>query len=129
VKKILVVDDEQEILNLFRRFLSRLGYDATVTDSWETALQKFADEVFDLIILDVHMPGKDGFQLAKEIKKAKPGQKILMITGLGAGDAYKYLSSTEVDVTELLYKPFSVQKLELIVTKILADMENGIEEK
>ena len=77
MKKILVVDDEQEILNLFKRFLSRLGYDATVTDSWETALQKFADEVFDLIILDVHMPGKDGFQLAKEIKNAKPEQKIL----------------------------------------------------
>ena len=121
MKKILVVDDEVEVLNVFERFLDQLGYDPEVLDKWEEALERFQDEHFDLVILDVHMPGKDGFHLAKEMKDIKPDQKILMITGLSAGDAYQYLSSLdeEFDVNEVLYKPFTMKKVKKILTKIL----------
>jgi DNA-binding response OmpR family regulator len=121
MKKILVVDDEVEVLNVFERFLDQLGYDPEVLDKWEEALELFQEEHFDLVILDVHMPGKDGFQIAKEMKELKPEQKILMITGLSAGDAYQYLSSLdeEFDVNEVLYKPFTMKKVKKILTKIL----------
>ena len=119
MKTILVVDDEKDILNFFHRFLSKLGHEAVLTDSWETALEKFNEESFDLVILDVHMPGRDGFQIAKEMRLSKPDQKILVITGLGAGDVYKYFSSSEIDVTEILYKPFKIKKASAIISRIL----------
>ena len=121
MKKILVVDDEVEVLSVFERFLDQLGYDPEVLDKWEEALERFQEEHFDLVILDVHMPGKDGFHLAKEMKELKPEQKILMITGLSAGDAYRYLASLdeEFNVNEVLYKPFTMKKVKKILTKIL----------
>jgi len=119
MKTILVVDDEKDVLTFFQRFLSKLGHEAVLTDSWETALEKFYDERFDLVILDVHMPGRDGFQIAKEMRQSKPDQKILIITGLSAGDVYKYFSSSEIDVTEILYKPFKIKKISAIISRIL----------
>ena len=119
MKKIMVVDDEQEVLSVFKRFLEKTGYEPTVTDSWEEALSKFSKERFDLIILDVHMPGRDGFQIAKEMKDKKPYQKIVIITGLDPGEAYGYLSSVDVDVNEILYKPFSIKKVTQMITRVL----------
>ena len=118
-KKILVVDDEQEILKMMERFISKLGYDVVVADNWESAIQAFSEDSYHLVILDVHMPGRDGFQIAKEIKIANPDQKIMIMTGLSAGEAYSYLASVEVDVNQILYKPFDINKLREIVTKLL----------
>ena len=119
MKRILVVDDEKEILSILQRFFDKLGYESYTTDSWETALERFYDEAFDLVVLDVHMPGRDGFQIAKEMKVSKPDQKILIITGLDPGEAYKYLSEVDVDVCDVLYKPFSFGKMKKIITKTI----------
>ncbi len=72
MKRILIVDDEKDILDFFKRFLTKIGLDPDITDSWEMALEKFHAEPYDLVILDVHMPGRDGFQIAKEMRKTKP---------------------------------------------------------
>ena len=119
MKRILIVDDEKEILDFFKRFLTKIGYDPEITDSWEVALEKFHAETYDLVILDVHMPGRDGFQIAKEMRMAKSEQKILVVTGLGAGEVYQYFSSAEIDVNEIMYKPFTIQKASAIITRIL----------
>jgi DNA-binding NtrC family response regulator len=119
MKKILVVDDEKEILSFFKRFLKSLKYEPFVTDSWETAMDTFSKESFDLVILDVHMPGRDGFQVAKEMKDVRPDQQILIMTGLDAGEAYQYLRKTDVEVTEVIYKPFQLDKVRLIIEDIL----------
>lgn len=118
--KILIIDDEEEILKLMRRFLGHLNYEAVTTESWEEGLELFRNEDFRLVILDVNMPGRDGFHVASDIRSIKPEQKIIIITGLGPGEAYRYLSSLEdVDVNEILYKPFSLRKLEKIVSRAL----------
>jgi len=122
LKKVLIIDDEEGVLALMQRFLTRLGYESSVTTSWEEGLELFKNEFFALVILDVNMPGKDGFHVAKEIKQLRPGQKILIITGLGPGEAYSYLSKLEdVDVSEILYKPFNFSKLKRIISNALGD--------
>ncbi len=118
--KVLIIDDEQDILNLLERFFIRLKLEPVTTDSWEEGLRLFREKDFPLVVLDVNMPGRDGFHVAEDLKRMKPNQKIIIITGLGPGEAYQYLSALEnVDVNDILYKPFKLKKLEKIVTKAL----------
>jgi CheY-like chemotaxis protein len=119
--KVLVIDDEQEVLRTLKRQLEHLGFDTETTDSWETGLDRFTHQQYDLVVLDVHMPGIDGFRLARRMKKEKPNQKILIMTGLSAGEAFKYLEDADVDVDEILYKPFSFQKIREILQNIFTE--------
>lgn len=123
MKRVLVVDDEKEVLYVFERVLEQMGHESVVCDSWETALEQFYDEAFDLVILDVHMPGRDGFQIAKEMRSAKPKQRIMIVTGLDAGQAFSYFQAAGVDVNEILYKPFSIPKVKNLITKVMDSPE------
>ena len=73
-QRILVIDDDTQILNVLKGFLTHMGYEAIVTDSWEEGIRLFEKEEFSLIILDVHMPGRDGFQVARELKTKNTDQ-------------------------------------------------------
>ena len=118
-QRILVIDDDTQILNVLKGFLTHMGYEAIVTDSWEEGIRLFEKEEFSLIILDVHMPGRDGFQVARELKTKNTDQKIVIITGLQAGEVYKKLKATEVDFNAILYKPFTAQKMEEVLADLL----------
>jgi two-component system response regulator (stage 0 sporulation protein F) len=80
-KKILIVDDETEIVDFLSRFLNRLGLTAIKANSGEEALKKYSQEKPDFIFLDIQMPDKDGLTILKEIKKIDSAVKIIMITG------------------------------------------------
>ena len=67
-EKILVVDDEADILELVRYNLSREGYHVTGTLSGEDALRKVRSDPFDLIVLDLMLPGRDGLDICREIR-------------------------------------------------------------
>lgn len=122
MKKVLIIDDEERILELMNRFITRLGYEAVTTASWEEGIELFKNDFFALVILDVNMPGRDGFHVARDMNALRPGQKIIIITGLGPGQAYEYLSKLEdVDISEILYKPFDFKKLKQIITRTLCD--------
>ena len=121
MKKFLVIDDEQVMLKLLQRYSERLDFIPTLCGTWEEGMKQFYKNTYDLVVLDIHMPGRDGFQLAKEIREAKPEQLILIITGLGAGEVYAYYSSNEneVDFNEIIYKPFSFEKFQEIVSSLV----------
>ena len=65
---ILVVDDEEDILELVRLHLARDGYTVTLAATGEEALKKARRERFDLIVLDLMLPGMDGLEVAKALK-------------------------------------------------------------
>jgi DNA-binding response OmpR family regulator len=117
--KILVIDDEESILKIIDRFLTDLGFQVTLANTWEKGLETFFQSEFDLIILDIFMPGRDGFELAKEMRLTRPDQKILIITGLDAGDVYKHLRAHEAEFSDILYKPFSFEKIKTVVTAVM----------
>ena len=119
MEKILVVDDELEILKIMRRFIVHLDYEPVVFDKWQEAMTEFSRHDFALVLLDVNMPDKDGFELAGEMKLEKPDQKIVIITGLGPGSAYKYLSTKDVQVDDILYKPFTFETMKTLFKKVL----------
>ncbi|HBT39031.1 MAG: Response regulator receiver protein [Thermotoga sp. 50_1627] len=93
--RILVVDDEENIRLLLSEELTDEGYEVDTAMNAEECLQKCRQESFDLVILDIEMPGKNGIEVAGELRKQQPGLKIVLLT---AYSHYKYdLSSWAAD--------------------------------
>ena len=111
MKKVLIVDDEPIVLDVLQRILSRLGYNAVVADTGEDAMEKYSEQSFDIVILDVLMPRKNGFEIAQEMKQLKSDQKIVMITGLGPFVNRYIPESDQTDIDEILAKPFSYENV------------------
>ncbi|MBN1781438.1 response regulator [bacterium] len=116
----LVIDDDDCILRLMHRMLEKIGFSVDCCNTWESGMECFYRESYELAILDIHMPGRDGFQLAQEMRQKKPEQKILIITGLGAGEVYRHLTASEnTDFNDILYKPFSFDKIKSVIGAVL----------
>ena len=111
-EKILVVDDEADILELVRYNLSREGYHVTGTLTGEDALRKVRSDPFDLIILDLMLPGRDGIEICQQMRQVSD-VPIIMITSR-VGDKHR-ARAIELGVNDYLGKPYQdAQLLEAI---------------
>ena len=79
--RVLIVDDEEEFVQALSERLTIRDYDVTGSLSGEDALDKLRHYNFDVVILDVKMPGKDGVDVLKEMKGIKPLTEVIMLTG------------------------------------------------
>jgi DNA-binding response OmpR family regulator len=79
-KRILIIDDEQDIVDIFRISLEDNGFKTDTYTDPILAYQNFRDGQYDLVILDVKMPGVDGFNLYQKIKKTDGKVKIIFLT-------------------------------------------------
>ncbi len=79
--KVLIVDDELDFLDTIVKRLKKRGIDATGVDSGYRAVELLKSVEYDVVILDVKMPGMDGLDTLKEIKKRKPMVEVIMLTG------------------------------------------------
>jgi CheY-like chemotaxis protein len=119
MKRVLVVDDEPVVLEVLQRILNKIGYETEITDSGNSALQVFSQRQFDLVLLDVLMPEVNGFQIACEMRRRKPEQKIVIVTGLGADMEGENHDFPRTRIDHVLYKPFSFEKVKTIVDRAL----------
>lgn len=108
-KKILIVDDEEGIRYTFKAFLSREGFEVKTAGSYEEALSLLEQKGFDLLIADVILGDRPGFELIDEARKKGISFKIIVITGYpneeGAG------SASRVGAFGYLSKPIDKNKL------------------
>jgi CheY-like chemotaxis protein len=81
--KVLMVDDEEQFRSTTKKILNRRGFETVLAGSGEEAIDKLAENP-DVVILDIKMPGMDGHQALKEIKKHSPDLPVIMLTGHGA---------------------------------------------
>jgi two-component system, OmpR family, alkaline phosphatase synthesis response regulator PhoP len=118
-ERILVVEDEEDILELVRYNLVKEGYQATGALTGEDALKKARAEVFDLIVLDLMLPGIDGLDVAKKLKgDQKTGHfPILMLTA--KGEEADIVTGLELGADDYVTKPFSPRVLIARVRAIL----------
>ncbi|MBW1780886.1 MAG: response regulator [Deltaproteobacteria bacterium] len=79
--RVLLVDDEEEFVQALAERLSIRDYDATISLSGEDAIEKLNHYNFDVVILDVRMPGMDGTEALREMKRIKPLTEVIMLTG------------------------------------------------
>jgi len=118
-ERILVVEDEEDILELVRYNLVKEGYQVTGALTGEDALKKARTEMFDLIVLDLMLPGIDGLDVAKKLKSGqKTGQvPILMLTA--KGEEADIVTGLELGADDYVTKPFSPRVLIARVRAIL----------
>ena len=118
-ERILVVDDEEDILELVRFHLAREGYQLTLAATGEEALKKAKDETFDLIVLDLMLPGLDGLEVAKALKAdaRNKGAPIVMLTA--KGEDADVVTGLEIGADDYITKPFSPRVLTARIKAVL----------
>jgi two-component system cell cycle response regulator len=109
--RVLIVDDDSNTLEILRRWLSREGYEIVSADNGSAGLEALASGVFDVIVLDVMMPGMDGLQVCERLR-ANPAWRAIPVVLLTAKDDIETRArGMLLGVSEYLTKP--VNKLEL----------------
>jgi DNA-binding NtrC family response regulator len=107
--KVLIVDDEQKFLNYLSKRLDLREYDVTSSLNGEDAVEKVKIHDFDVIILDVLMPGMDGIEVLREIKKIKPLTEVIMLTGHASVESG--VEGMKLGAYDYLMKPCETEEL------------------
>lgn len=118
-EKILVVDDEKDILELIEYNLSKNGYTVNTAASGEDALEMIKDNDYDLIMLDLMLPGVDGFDICKIIKSDKQKSKIPIVMVTARSEEADRVAGLEIGADHYVTKPFSPRELLAIVKATL----------
>jgi len=113
---ILVVDDDDRIRELVKEYLNEKGFVVSTANNAEEAKIKLEYFKFDLIVLDVMMPGQNGFELTKEIKK-KSSVSIILLTA--KGEVENRIEGLELGADDYLGKPFDPKELLLRIKNII----------
>lgn len=123
-RKVLFADDEEKMLNLVRMYLEKEGYQVEGVGDGENAVALATRNQYDLIILDVMMPGKDGLTACKEIRRVSQ-VPIIMLTA--RGDEIDRVLGFELGADDYVVKPFSPRELVARVKALLrrARGDNG----
>jgi len=117
---ILVVDDESAIRENLELLLSDANYKVTLAENGTEGLKKLESEFFDLVLLDVMMPDKNGLEVLKEIHLSSPETAIIMITAFGTIE--NAVSAIRAGAADYVTKPWDNEKL-------LLDIRNGIQQR
>lgn len=123
-KRVLVVDDDQEIRELLDEYLTKHNYDVTLAAEGEEMKQKLNEAYPDLILLDVMMPGDDGFTLCQHIRKSS-NVPIIMLTAVS--DEMDQIIGLEIGADDYIAKPFSPRQLIARIKALLRRTQNSNE--
>jgi len=114
--RILVIEDESDILEILRSFLTSQGYEVITTTSGTEGLRQFTEVEPDLVLLDVILPGKNGWEVLKEIR-TQSDIPVIMLTALGrVDDKVKGLSQGADDYIQ---KPFDLEEMKARIEAVL----------
>lgn len=114
---ILIVDDEPSILQTLGGLLSDEGFEVTTAANGYEALKIIDTESPDLVLLDIWMPGIDGIETLKEIKKGNPTIQVIIITGHGTIETA--VNATKLGAYDLIEKPLSIDKVIVAINNAL----------
>ena len=117
---ILVVDDDDIVREVFKEFLEIDKHDVCLAESGDLA-QEFAEKKqYDLIIVDIIMPGKEGLDTIKDLLSCQPNCKVIACTGKNYQDGYNSLRAAEVvGACGVLQKPFTLSDLQELLKSTL----------
>ena len=113
--RVLIVDDEEEFVQSLSERLTIRDFDVTTSLSGEDALKKLKGYNFDLVILDVAMPGMDGVEVLREIKRIKPLTEVIMLTGHATVEAA--IEGMKLGALDFLMKPCETEELVAKINK------------
>ncbi|AVQ28522.1 MULTISPECIES: response regulator transcription factor [Fusobacterium] len=122
MKKILIVEDEMEIRNILKLYLLKEGYDVTEAEDGEVAIKLFYEKPFDLVILDIMLPKKDGWSVLREIKKYSSVPVMILSA---RDDDEDELFGFEIGTDEYITKPFNNKILLARIKALIKNTSNN----
>jgi DNA-binding response OmpR family regulator len=122
---ILIVEDEVAILTGLKDVFVFHGYDVDSAETGPVGLQKALSGTFDLILLDVMLPGLSGFEICEQVREQNPDQPIIMLTAKSSDD--DIIQGLALGADDYVTKPFSVAQLVLRVQAVLRRSHIGTE--
>ena len=117
VKRILVVEDEDNTRHALTKLLTREGYLVEGVANGYEALSYLRRQSVNLIVTDIKMPRMDGITFLRELNKNFPKSNVIMITAYGGVDSY--LEAMNLGAFEYINKPVQIEELKIIMEKIL----------
>ncbi|MBI5408544.1 MAG: response regulator [Nitrospirae bacterium] len=122
-EKVLVVDDVEIVFSAFKEELGEFGYEVDTALSGEMAVEKARAKKYDVIFIDMVMPGMDGIQTCRALKQITPDSKLIAMTG----QIYSGLANKELEFVKAggkvfyLYKPFQTGEILEATVKALSE--------
>ena len=113
--RVLLVDDEEQFLDALSERLAIRDYEITTSLNGEDALEKIKQYNYDVVILDVAMPGTDGIEVLREIRKLKPLTEVIMLSGQGTVDTA--IEGMKLGAFDFLLKPCDTEDLDIKIKK------------
>lgn len=129
MKKILLVEDETHVVSFIKKGLTEEGFDVTVAFDGTTGLQLFDANYFDIVILDIMLPDKNGLEVCREIRKTNNSIPVLFLTALGTAE--NIVLGLETGADDYLVKPFKFIELVARIRTLLrrsSDNSNSLPE-
>lgn len=124
--RILIADDNKQILSVLKAYAERSGYTVDTTTDGDEALYMAQLVAYDVLLLDVMMPGKDGFEICREVRKTS-NVPILMITA--RGEDYDKIMGLAIGADDYIVKPFSPGEVMARIRAVLRRTENTFDGK
>ncbi len=121
--KMLIADDNEAILEILTAFADEAGYSVTTARDGDEALDKFRADEFDVVLLDVMMPKKDGFEVCREIRETS-NVPVLMVTA--RGEDYDRIMGLDIGADDYIVKPFSAAEVMARVRAIMRRLERPV---
>ena len=112
----MVIDDEPEICNILKEFLEGLGYQVLTAHSGPEGLNLISQNVVDVLILDLNMPGMHGLEVLKKVKYTYPDISVIVLTGFPSIDTA--VESMKLGAYDYLIKPIDFKRLEVVLDKV-----------
>ncbi len=107
--KMMLVDDEERFLSTTKKLLARKGHDVLTATSGPKALEMLREHNIHVVILDVKMPGMDGIETLKQIKRQYPMVEVIMLTGHATAESA--VEGLKSGATDYLMKPTDIEEL------------------
>ncbi len=114
---IMVVDDELVVRESLKGWLEKFGYGVDTAEDARDALEKLEREGYDILFVDIKMPGMDGIELLKKVKEDQPDVIVVMITAHGSIESA--IEAMKAGASDYLMKPFDPEDLELLIEKLV----------
>ncbi|MCK9419384.1 MAG: diguanylate cyclase [Nitrospirae bacterium] len=115
--RIIIVDDDESLLDVLKRYLAMQGHDCEVFSSAKAALDHLAEKPCDILLTDIVMQGMKGLQLTKQVKLSWPNTNVIVMTGFI--DDYSYDQAIDAGASDFIKKPFSVHEIMLRIKHVM----------
>ena len=123
--RILIVDDEEPVRRLLKKELGRKGFHTDTAENGEKAYAKLVDSSFDIILLDIVMPGMDGISMLKKFKNDPAAPAIIVLTGKATVDTA--VSAMKAGAYDYLTKPYKLDELSIVINRAYEQKKLSLE--